>query len=146
MPDPKALEALRTVLLDSPAAAGLATYKFGTSPPVLEPAIFALAELPKDVTFPCIQLTHGGGEAWGALGKRGWHLRVGVSVWGGKSRSGVALRETAWAAWEALDRATLALSGGYRECGVRASPPEEVMDGDGFPGLRLTVVVSGVED
>lgn len=141
MPDPKVLEALRGVLLGaSSVTAGLATYDFG----VVEAAIFSLPELPKDARFPCIQLTHNGGEGWGALGKRGWNLRVGVAVWAGKSRSSVPLRETGWAVWEALDRASLSLVG-YEECGVHASPPEEVTDGDGFPGLRLTVVVSGME-
>lgn len=137
------LEALRDILLaDATVTDALASYDFGDGD---HPAVFTVDPIPQDSSLPAIVLTLDGGVRWGTRASIGGEADVTVRMYDDKSRSTQALRDLAWAVFEALERCTPTFDG-YEEVGVMASPPMAAPDPDGFPGYQVAVLVRFLEE
>ena len=140
---PKLVKAIRDALLaDSDVTDGLSTFDFGGASE--QAAIFDRQPIPRDADLPAVAVDLAAGGNWGTRGYRGAEMVVDVQIWGEKGTSRAGLRDTAWAIFRCLDRATLALTG-YTEVGVQARPPRTSPDPDGFPGYLLEVSIRILE-
>lgn len=136
-------KAVRDLLVaDGTVTAGLNTYAFTTGSET--PAVFTGPKLPDDAKYPAVLIMQISGTPWGTRDSRGGEIFADVDLWGDKDQSLATLRATAEDIQQALDRATLSVSG-YDCVLCQADPEIRTDDDDGFPGYRIAIRVLLIE-
>ena len=128
---------------DAAITALLAKHDFGAGD---VPAIFDFEPAPESCGQPVITVTEDGGPGTeGARDTRGFRMRAIISIWGNKDHSRAKLRDLALHCVRAVDRQSLTLRSPYCEIGCWCDMGRELTDGDGFPGIQITVRIVVLE-
>ena len=133
--------AIQDLLQAAPAVASLLghwVFEDGTDP---SPAVFTRDPAPAGCPNPVIVISQDGGVPWAdCRAGDGSSVALSLRIWGDKEPSDRGLRALAYAVRGALHRKSLTALEGYLTW-CSASEPQEIKDGDNYPGYLIHLEV-----
>ena len=135
--------ALRDKIVATPIVSGrLADYDFGDG--ILRPCVF-MRRAPRDAGGRLLTISQLPSEPVGNRNQHGASFEFDVNIWDDKTKSDAEIRIIAMNLWEALNRGTLTISG-WNFRGMTARMPEEIEDGEGFPGYNISISIEATKE